>query len=159
MLLGFRLQYASSVCGFHCLLPLLPYSNNRPPFPSLALPTSVTVTLTLQAHLLLPCCCTAVLACNALCVHHPRPFSNGSLETDRKVQNMVATTDVGFPIRLEGLVASEQASFCNYEPELFPGLIYRLQAPKICVLIFVSGKVRIPTYSIVYTHTASTTKL
>lgn len=54
---------------------------------------------------------------------------------------MVATTDVGFPIRLEGLVASDQASFCNYEPELFPGLIYKLQSPKICFLIFVSGKV------------------
>ena len=54
---------------------------------------------------------------------------------------MVATTDVGFPIRLEGMVASDMASFCNYEPELFPGLIYRLNQPKICVLIFVSGKV------------------
>lgn len=57
---------------------------------------------------------------------------------------MVATTDVGFPIRLEGLVASDQASFCNYEPELFPGLIYKLQNPKICFLIFVSGKVSKP---------------
>ena len=54
---------------------------------------------------------------------------------------MVATTDVGFPIRLEGMVASDQANYCNYEPELFPGLIYRLVQPKICVLIFVSGKV------------------
>lgn len=64
-----------------------------------------------------------------------------SVDQDRRVQNMVATTDVGFPIRLEGLVASDQASFCNYEPELFPGLIYKLQEPKICFLIFVSGKV------------------
>eukprot|EP00903_Cladosiphon_okamuranus_P017736 g16328.t2 len=71
----------------------------------------------------------------------PAPKINFDLEKDRTVQNMVATTDVGFPIRLEGLVASDQASFCNYEPELFPGLIYRLQTPRICVLIFVSGKV------------------
>ena len=28
----------------------------------------------------------------------------------------------------------------TYEPELFPGLIYRLQDPKIVILIFVSGK-------------------
>lgn len=54
---------------------------------------------------------------------------------------MVATTDVGFPIRLEGMVASQSVKWCNYEPELFPGLIYRLKTPKICFLIFVSGKV------------------
>ncbi|CAM9795174.1 unnamed protein product, partial [Laminaria digitata] len=54
---------------------------------------------------------------------------------------MVATTDLGFPIRLEGLVASAHGCFCNYEPELFPGLIYRLAEPKICFLVFVSGKV------------------
>ena len=29
----------------------------------------------------------------------------------------------------------------QYEPELFPGLIYRMQQPKVVLLIFVSGKV------------------
>ncbi|CAN1180245.1 TATA-box-binding protein [Linum perenne] len=29
----------------------------------------------------------------------------------------------------------------NYEPELFPGLIYRMKQPKIVLLIFVSGKI------------------
>lgn len=29
----------------------------------------------------------------------------------------------------------------QYEPELFPGLIYRMMEPKIVLLIFVSGKV------------------
>ena len=29
----------------------------------------------------------------------------------------------------------------SYEPELFPGLIYRMMHPKIVLLIFVSGKV------------------
>lgn len=29
----------------------------------------------------------------------------------------------------------------QYEPELFPGLIYRMVQPKIVLLIFVSGKV------------------
>ena len=42
-----------------------------------------------------------------------------------KVQNMVGSVDVKFPIRLEGLVLSHSA-FSNYEPELFPGLIYRM---------------------------------
>lgn len=57
-----------------------------------------------------------------------------------KVQNMVGSCDVKFPIRLEGL-ASSHTVFCSYEPELFPGLIYRMQDPKIVLLIFVSGKV------------------
>ena len=32
-------------------------------------------------------------------------------------------------------------SFFSYEPELFPGLIYRMVRPRIVLLIFVSGKV------------------
>ncbi|KAG6751902.1 hypothetical protein POTOM_044115 [Populus tomentosa] len=31
--------------------------------------------------------------------------------------------------------------FMQYEPELFPGLIYRMKQPKIVLLIFVSGKI------------------
>lgn len=57
-----------------------------------------------------------------------------------KVQNMVGSCDVRFPIRLEGL-ATAHGIFCSYEPELFPGLIYRMQQPKIVLLVFVSGKV------------------
>jgi len=56
-----------------------------------------------------------------------------------KIQNMTATCDVGFPIRLEGLVYGYSA-YATYEPELFPGLIYRLPDPKVVILIFVSGK-------------------
>jgi TATA-box binding protein (TBP), component of TFIID and TFIIIB len=59
---------------------------------------------------------------------------------DFKVQNIVGTIDVGFPIRLEGLVFAH-STFASYEPELFPGLIYRLVSPRVVFLIFVSGKV------------------
>ncbi|GAQ79888.1 TATA-box binding protein 1/2 [Klebsormidium nitens] len=59
---------------------------------------------------------------------------------DFKIQNIVASCDVKFPIRLEGLAYAHQM-FSNYEPELFPGLIYRMRSPKIVLLIFVSGKV------------------
>ncbi|XP_038612639.1 TATA box-binding protein-like 2 [Tachyglossus aculeatus] len=59
---------------------------------------------------------------------------------DFKIQNMVGSCDVKFPIRLEGLVLTHQ-QFCSYEPELFPGLIYRMVKPRIVLLIFVSGKV------------------
>lgn len=59
---------------------------------------------------------------------------------DFKIQNMVGSCDVKFPIRLEALVLSHQ-QFSSYEPELFPGLIYRMVKPRIVLLIFVSGKV------------------
>lgn len=58
---------------------------------------------------------------------------------DFKVSNMVGVAKTDFPIRLEGLVLAH-AKFSSYEPELFPGLIYRLAKPKLVLLIFVSGK-------------------
>lgn len=60
--------------------------------------------------------------------------------TDFKIQNIVGSSDIKFPIRLEGL-ASRHHNFSSYEPELFPGLIYRMIKPKIVLLIFVSGKI------------------
>ncbi|KFQ10655.1 TATA-box-binding protein, partial [Leptosomus discolor] len=69
---------------------------------------------------------------------------------DFKIQNMVGSCDVRFPIRLEGLVLTHQqfrkaelqlGAVSFYEPELFPGLIYRMVKPRIVLLIFVSGKV------------------
>ncbi|XP_006894397.1 PREDICTED: TATA box-binding protein-like protein 2 [Elephantulus edwardii] len=59
---------------------------------------------------------------------------------DFKIQNMVGSCDVRFPISLEGLLLTHQ-QFSSYEPELFPGLIYRMVKPRIVLLIFVSGKV------------------
>ncbi|XP_026478569.1 TBP-related factor [Ctenocephalides felis] len=59
---------------------------------------------------------------------------------DFKIQNLVATVDLRFPIRLENL-HEVHAQFCSYEPELFPGLIYRLVRPRVVLLIFVTGKI------------------
>jgi transcription initiation factor TFIID TATA-box-binding protein len=59
--------------------------------------------------------------------------------TEYKVQNMVGTCDVKFPISLEKL-AFEHSKFSTYEPELFPGLIYRMTMPRTVLLLFVSGK-------------------
>jgi transcription initiation factor TFIID TATA-box-binding protein len=30
---------------------------------------------------------------------------------------------------------------CRYDPELFPGLIFRMSQPKVVLLIFASGKI------------------
>ena len=43
----------------------------------------------------------------------------------------------------------------QYEPELFPGLIYRMKQPKVVLLIFVSGKVVLTGE---LQHTLSTTR-
>lgn len=60
--------------------------------------------------------------------------------SDFKIQNIVGSCDIKFPIRLEGLAFSH-GHYSSYEPELFPGLIYRMVKPKIVLLIFVSGKI------------------
>jgi len=59
---------------------------------------------------------------------------------DFKVQNIVGSCDTKFPIRLEGLAFGHE-EYSSYEPELFPGLIYRMVKPKVVALIFVSGKI------------------
>lgn len=61
--------------------------------------------------------------------------------SDFKIQNIVGSCDVRFPIHLERLSSGPHMSFCTYEPEIFPGLIYRMVEPKIVLLIFVSGKI------------------
>ncbi|XP_011344145.1 TATA-box-binding protein isoform X2 [Ooceraea biroi] len=59
---------------------------------------------------------------------------------DFKIQNIVATCDLKFPIRLESL-NQMHGQFSSYEPELYPGLTYRMVNPKVVLLIFVNGKV------------------
>ena len=61
--------------------------------------------------------------------------------TNFKIQNIVATCSVNFKIQLEKLYQSKHYKFCDFNPETFPGLIYRLHEPKICLLIFASGKI------------------
>ena len=64
--------------------------------------------------------------------------------TEFMIQNIVASHDVGFQIKLETLnnnVQQEKTSMSRYEPELFPGLIFRMEVPKLVLLIFASGKI------------------
>lgn len=57
-----------------------------------------------------------------------------------KIQNIVATCDLKFPIKLENL-NHMHGQFSSYEPELYPGLIYRMVLPRVVLLIFVNGKI------------------
>merc|ERR550534_1797071 len=59
---------------------------------------------------------------------------------DFKVENIIARCDMEFPVRLEQL-AFDYRSYATYEPELFPGCVYRMADPKVCFLVFVTGKI------------------
>lgn len=59
---------------------------------------------------------------------------------DFEIQNVVGSCDVQFPIKLETL-ATMFSLFTTYEPEIFPGLIYRMKEPKVVLLVFLSGKI------------------
>ncbi|KAJ3673575.1 hypothetical protein LUZ60_005567 [Juncus effusus] len=60
---------------------------------------------------------------------------------DFKIQNIVGSCDVLFAINNRKLADSRHGAFISYEPEIFPGLIYRMIQPKIVLLIFESGKI------------------
>jgi transcription initiation factor TFIID TATA-box-binding protein len=57
---------------------------------------------------------------------------------EMKIQNIVASANLG------GMIDLEKAAYTlgrtMYEPEQFPGLIYRMEEPKVVILLFASGK-------------------
>ena len=55
-----------------------------------------------------------------------------------QIQNIVASAGLGGSIDLEKSTYSLQKTM--YEPEQFPGLIYRMVDPKVVILIFATGK-------------------
>jgi len=55
-----------------------------------------------------------------------------------QIQNMVASVGLGGRINLEKVTYSLKRTM--YEPEQFPGLIYRMDHPKVVILVFSSGK-------------------
>jgi len=54
------------------------------------------------------------------------------------VQNIVASANLSVELNLE--LAAMKLENSLYEPEQFPGLIYRMRDPKVVVLLFGSGK-------------------
>jgi transcription initiation factor TFIID TATA-box-binding protein len=55
-----------------------------------------------------------------------------------QIQNIVASAGLGGYIDLEKTTYSLKRTM--YEPEQFPGLIYRMDDPKVVILLFASGK-------------------
>ncbi|MFA6363792.1 TATA-box-binding protein [Methanoregula sp.] len=57
------------------------------------------------------------------------------------ITNMVCSYDLGRYINLNKLMITLNMERVEYEPEQFPGLVFRIAEPKIVVLIFSSGKI------------------
>jgi transcription initiation factor TFIID TATA-box-binding protein len=55
-----------------------------------------------------------------------------------KIQNIVASASLGGKIDLEQAVSKLGKTM--YEPEQFPGLIYRMNEPRVVILLFATGK-------------------
>ncbi|MDO5843635.1 MAG: TATA-box-binding protein [Methanocorpusculum sp.] len=56
------------------------------------------------------------------------------------IQNIVTSADLGSHLNLNKIAMSFNLDKIEYEPEQFPGLVYRLEDPKVVVLLFGSGK-------------------
>ena len=56
------------------------------------------------------------------------------------VQNIVASADLHTILNLNAIAIGLGLENIEYEPEQFPGLVYRIDVPKVVVLIFSSGK-------------------
>ena len=57
------------------------------------------------------------------------------------IQNMVAVGDLGGELNLTETAVSLGLENIEYEPEQFPGLVYRIKEPKVALLLFSSGKI------------------
>jgi len=60
-------------------------------------------------------------------------------EFEIKIQNIVASANLEATLNLEAVALELENT--EYEPEQFPGLVYRLEDPKVVLLLFGSGKV------------------
>jgi len=56
-----------------------------------------------------------------------------------KVENIVASTV--FAEKLDLDMIAQSLAEAEYEPEQFPGLVYRIKEPKVALLLFSSGKI------------------
>nr|WP_320160509.1 TATA-box-binding protein [uncultured Methanoregula sp.] len=57
------------------------------------------------------------------------------------ITNMVCSYNLDRYINLNKLAVTLNVENVEYEPEQFPGLVYRIKEPRIVVLIFSSGKI------------------
>ncbi len=56
------------------------------------------------------------------------------------VQNIVTSADLGESLNLNAIAIGLGLEHIEYEPEQFPGLVYRIDEPDVVALLFGSGK-------------------
>ena len=56
------------------------------------------------------------------------------------IQNIVASAELGDVLNLNAVALGLGMENIEYEPEQFPGLVYRMFDPKVVILLFGSGK-------------------
>lgn len=85
--------------------------------------------------------------------HYIREIAFGIIMVKYKIVNMVGVSKIGDDFDLNTLAMNLEGA--DYEPQQFPGLIYKIQEPKAAFLIFKSGKVVCTgTRSLTYAQTA-----
>jgi transcription initiation factor TFIID TATA-box-binding protein len=57
------------------------------------------------------------------------------------IQNIVATASLNGELNLNQVAVGLGLENVEYEPEQFPGLVYRVKEPKVAMLLFSSGKI------------------
>jgi len=66
-------------------------------------------------------------------------MANKLLKPDFKVENIVASADLGVDLDLYGI--AKASPDVDYEPEQFPGAICKIKDPKAALLLFKNGKI------------------
>jgi transcription initiation factor TFIID TATA-box-binding protein len=56
------------------------------------------------------------------------------------VQNIVASADLHSQLNMKEIAFALGLENIEYEPEVFPGMVYRLDEPRVVMLLFSSGK-------------------
>ena len=61
------------------------------------------------------------------------------LHTEFRIENIVASADLG--VELDLYAIAKASADVDYEPEQFPGAIYKIKEPKVALLLFKNGKI------------------
>ena len=62
-----------------------------------------------------------------------------TLHPQFKIENIVASADLG--VELDLYEIAKASPDVDYEPEQFPGAIYKIKEPKVALLLFKNGKI------------------
>ncbi len=62
------------------------------------------------------------------------------LEPEIHVQNVVASANLRTNLNLNAVLSAFGVENVEYEPEVFPGLVCKLEVPRVVVLVFRTGK-------------------